>query len=174
MRIKRLLSIALAIVLSGLFITPALPAQEKKIGTKDLPAAVLAAFTKAYPHARIKGASTEVEKGTTYYEIESMDGTQARDILYLADGTATEIEEVVLPAALPVPVKTAVTAEFAKVKISKAERVQRGAEFSYEVHVKLGSKSGSIVVSDSGKVLEKSPLKVKKEKKENEEEEEDD
>jgi hypothetical protein len=38
--------------------------------------------------------------------------------------------------------------------------------------VKLGSKTGSIVVNDSGKVLEKNPLKVRKEKKEKEENEE--
>jgi hypothetical protein len=174
MRIRRVLPAALIVVLSGLLVSPTVPAQEKKIGKKDLPAAVLEAFSKAYPHAKIKGTSTEVEKGTTYYEIESMDGKQARDILYLADGTASEIEEAVSPAALPAPVKTAVTAEFAKAQISKAERVQKGAEISYEVHVKLGSKTGSISVDQSGKVLEKSPLKAKKEKKENEEEEEDD
>jgi hypothetical protein len=44
------------------------------------------------------------------------------------------------------------------------------------VHVSLGSKRGSIVLDPSGKVLEKNPLKVKKEKteKEGSEDEEDD
>jgi hypothetical protein len=159
--------------------SPAVPAQEKKISRKDVPAAVLAAFAKSYPHAKIKGTSTEVEKGTTYYEIESLDGAQARDILYLADGTAAEIEEVVAPGALPAPVKTAVGNEFAKAKIEKAEKVTKGTDVSYEVHVRLGSKKGSIVLSPSGTLLEMSPLKAlkdkkEKEKKENEEEEEDD
>jgi hypothetical protein len=164
----------MTLVLISALLSPAADAQEKKIGKKEVPAAVLSAFAKSYPHAKIKGTSTEVEKGKTYYEIESIDGTQARDILYLPDGTAAEIEEVVSPRALPKPVSAAIAAEFGKPLISKAERVRKGAELSYEVHVKVGAKTGSIVLDESGKVLEKSPLKLKKEAKKNEEEEEDD
>ena len=105
-----------------------------------------------------------------------MDGTQARDILYLADGTVAEVEEAVAAGALPGAVKTAVGMEFARAKIVKAERTTKGTGISYEVHVSLGSEKGSIVVDPSGKVLEKNPLKVKKEQTEKEEEaeEEDD
>jgi hypothetical protein len=176
MRIQRVLSTGFLLLLSCLLASPAVPAQEKKISRKDVPAAVLSAFARAYPHAKIRGTSTEVEKGTTYYEIESVDGTQARDLLYLADGTVAEIEEVVAASALPAPVKTAVGNEFAKAKIAKAEKVTKGTDVSYEVHVTLGSKKGSVIVDASGKVLEKTPLKVKKEKTEKEEteEEEDD
>jgi hypothetical protein len=172
MRIHHMVPAALILLLPGLTASPRTSAQEKKINRKDLPAAVLEAFQKSYPKAVIKGTSTEVEKGKKYFEIESLDGTQARDILYLADGTVAEIEESVSAADLPGPVTSAIAVEMPKAKISKAERVQKGADFSYEVHVKLGSKTGSIVLDGSGKVLEKSPMKAQKEKKEKEENEE--
>jgi hypothetical protein len=176
MRTQRVLSTVLLLLLPCLLPATSAHAQEKKISKKDLPPAVLAAFEKAYPHAKVRGTSTEVEKGTTYFEIESLDGTQARDVLYNADGTVAEIEEAIVVGSLPGPVKIAVGKEFAKAKIAKAERTTKGTEISYEVHVSLGSKKGSIVVDPSGKVLEKNPLKVKKEKTEKEEaeEEEDD
>jgi hypothetical protein len=117
-----------------------------------------------------------VESGKTYFELESVDGTQSRDVLYLADGTVAEVEEAVPAGALPGAVTSAVGKEFAKAKITKAEKSTRGTDISYEVHVSLGSKRGSIVLDPSGKVLEKNPLKVKKEKteKEGSEDEEDD
>jgi hypothetical protein len=170
MRNQRFGVIAALLVLAATAAAPPLIAQEKKIGKKDVPPAVLAAFEKAYPHAKIRGTSTEVESGKTYFEIESMDGSRARDILYLADGTVSEIEEVVATGTLPEAVKTAIGREFARAKIVKAERTTKGTEISYEVHVSLGSKKGSIVVDPSGKVLEKNPLKVKKEETEKEEE----
>ena len=176
MRNQRSGVIAALIVLASAVVALPLNAQEKKISRKDVPSAVLAAFEKAYPHAKIRGTSTEVENGKTYFEIESMDGTQARDILYLADGTVAEIEEAVAVGTLPEAVRTAIGKEFPKAKIAKAEKTTKGTEVSYEVHVALGSKKGSVVVDPSGKVLEKNPLKVKKEKTEQEEagEEEDD
>lgn len=170
MRNQRFGVIAALLVLAAAVAAPPLTAQEKKISKKDVPSAVLAAFEKAYPHAKIRGTSTEVENGKTYFEIESMDGSQARDILYNADGTVAEIEEVVATGTLPEAVKTAIDKEFARAKIVKAERTTKGTEISYEVHVALGSKKGSIVVDPSGKVLEKNPLKVKKEQTEKEEE----
>jgi hypothetical protein len=92
------------------------------------------------------------------------------------DGTVAEIEEVVAVGTLPEAVRTAVSREFPKAKVAKAERTTKGTDVSYEVHVSLGSNKGSVVVDPSGKVLEKNPLKVKKEKtqKEEEGEEEDD
>jgi hypothetical protein len=169
------------LVLAAAVATSPLPAQEKKISRKDVPPAVLAAFEKAYPHAKIRGTSTEVENGKTCFEIESVDGTGSRDVLYLPDGTVAEVEEAVPPGALPGAVRSAVGKEFAKAKIAKAEKTTRGTDIFYEVHVSLGLKKGSIVLDPSGKVLEKNPLKMKKEKaekqrteKEESEEEEDD
>ena len=166
MRNQRFVLFAALLVLAAAVAPSRLPAQEKKISRKDVPPAVLAAFEKAYPHAKIRGTSTEVESGKTYFELESVDGTQSRDVLYLADGTVAEVEEAVPAGALPGAVTSAVGKEFAKAKITKAEKSIRGTDISYEVHVSLGSKRGSIVLDPSGKVLEKNPLKVKKEKTE--------
>jgi len=170
MRIQRGTASAMVLLLACLIASGA-RAQERKIGQGELPGAVRESFAKAYPRATIRGTSMEVEKGVTYYEIESLDGAQARDILYRADGTVAEIEEAVAAGALPPAVKTAVGKEFAGAKIAKAEKVTKGSAVSYEVHLSQGSKKGSIVVDPSGKVLRKSPLRDTKEKEEDEEEE---
>ena len=171
MRIQREMASALLLLFPCL-LAVRIHAQEKKISQNELPAVVREAFTRAYPHANIRGTSMEVEKGVTYYEIESLDGTQSRDILYRADGTVAEIEEAVAAGSLPGPVKSAVGKEFAGAKIAKAEKVTKGTAVSYEVHLSQGSKTGSIVVDPSGKILTKSPLKEMKVKEEYEEEEE--
>jgi hypothetical protein len=147
-------------------------AQEKKIEKKDLPAPVLTAFQKAYPKATIKGASTEVENGKTYYEIESLDGTVKRDLLYLADGTITEIEESIALSDLPAPVKAALDKKYPKAKISKSEKVTKGAVVAYEVVVISGKTTVEASFDPSGKLLKESKSSGKKEGKEEEGEKE--
>jgi hypothetical protein len=75
-----------------IFAISSLFAQEKRIKEKDLPVAVTKAFHTEYPAAKIIGTSTEVEKGVTYFEIESMDGKVRRDLLYTKEGKRSEIE----------------------------------------------------------------------------------
>jgi len=167
-----------SLLLACALIAPALPGQEKPVRQKDIPGPVLAAFHRAYPAAKIRGTSTEVEKGKTYYEIESVDGKQARDILYLADGTAAEIEETIPAESLPAAVRDAVTKEFHASDVTKAERVTRGAAVAYEIHVRRGAQHGSVVVDTAGKVVEKHALSTPKKSpahgKKDEHEEEDD
>jgi hypothetical protein len=68
-------------------------AQEKKANKKTpTPAAVLSAFKKAYPDAVIMSTDKELTGGKTYYEVESVDGSTRRDLLYLPDGTVYEKE----------------------------------------------------------------------------------
>ncbi len=157
------------LILSVVVAASTFSAQEKKISKKDVPAVILSAFANAYPHAQIKGTLTEVENGTTYYEIESLDGKQARDLLYLADGTISEIEEVVASGMLPAPVIAAMRNEFAEAKIAKAEKVTKGKDVSYEIHVTSGAKKGSAVVDAFGKILKKKSLHSKEAKREKEE-----
>ncbi len=87
-------------------------AQEKKIDKKDLPKAVVESFQKSYPNAVIKGTSTEKEHGKTYYEIESMDGTQGRDLLYTEDGKIAEIEEALAAENIPDFIKNSVMKKY--------------------------------------------------------------
>jgi len=142
---------------------------EKKLAVKDLPAAVAASFHKAYPHAKIRGASTEEENGKTYYEVESIDGMVKRDLLYAADGTCVEIEETIAAAALPNAVSKSLKQEFPRGKILKAEKVTKDQTSTYELVVQAGKDRWEVAFDPTGKVVEKS----KRSGKENEAKERD-
>ena len=141
-------------------------AQEKKVTKKEVPAAVISAFQKAYPEAKIKGYAKEIEEGKTYFEIESMNGKASLDALYLADGTVAEVEESIAPSALPSPVSDAVSAKHSGAKIVKAERTTHGNAVTYELRVTAGKTKMSMMVDPSGKVVKESKAGAKKEEKE--------
>lgn len=130
-------------------------AQEKKISKKDVPATVIAAFEKAYPKATVKGCAMEVENGTTYYEIESIDGKTKRDLLYLPDGTVAEIEQGVAVADLPAAVRAAINKEYPKGKIEKAEKTTKGSAVTYEMKIVSGKSRVEFVVDPAGKIVKK-------------------
>jgi uncharacterized cupredoxin-like copper-binding protein len=134
-----------AVVLAG---AAAASAQEKKIEKKDVPAAVLAAFQKAYPKATIKGYAKEVEKGQTVYEIESVEGKTTRDIIYSADGKALEIEEGIEVKDLPAAVKQALDKKFPKAQIVLVEKVTKGSFIGYAFTVTTADKKKAEVVFD--------------------------
>ncbi len=128
-------------------------AGEKHLSEKQMPAAVLAAFHKAYPAATIRGMAMETEHGKTNYEIESLDGKTRRDLSYQEDGTLLEIEEVIPEADLPAPVLAAVNAKHPGAKIAKAEKDTRGTTVTYEIHVKDAQRPREVVVTPEGKIL---------------------
>lgn len=141
-------------------------AQEKKIDKKDLPRAVLNTFQKSYPNATIKGASIEKEHGKTYYEIESMEGTQRRDLLYTKAGKVAEIEETLVSNDIPDFVNSSVKEKYPNGEINRAEKVTSGKKISYELVVKSGTQKFEVVLDSKGNIQ-----KVEKIKKENEENE---
>ncbi len=173
MRVFRAVCIVSMSVLFVLAATLFTFAQEKKVTKKNVPPAVLAAFAKAYPDAKVKGYARETEKGKTYYEIESMNGKMSLDALYQADGTVAEVEEGVAPSDLPAQVQDAVKAKYADGKITKAEKTTRGEDTSYELRVASGKKTVSLAVDPTGKILKGSKGGAKKEEKEEKEEKED-
>jgi uncharacterized membrane protein YkoI len=130
-------------------------AQEKKIQKKDVPPAVLSAFTRAYPKAVIKGTSTEKEEGKTCYEIESVEGTTTRDILYSADGTVVETEEGLALSDLPEAVAKSAAKEFPGAKITRAERSTHGDKVAYELRIMTGKKAKEVVFDVNGAVVKK-------------------
>src|SRR2546422_1513851 len=83
-------------------------AQEKKITAKQVPAAVITAFKNSYPNATIRGYAWEKEHGKVFYEIESLEGTTHRDVLYNPDGTVAEIEESIAATDLPAAAQEAI------------------------------------------------------------------
>ncbi|MEJ2617840.1 MAG: PepSY-like domain-containing protein [Ignavibacteriaceae bacterium] len=147
-----------------LFTAGSLSAQEKKIDKKELPAAVLNTFQNSYPDAAIKGTSIEKEKGKTYYEIESIEGTQRKDFLYTKEGKVAEIEETLALNNIPSFVKSSVMKKIPNCEINKAEKVTRDKYVTYELVVEHGMHKNEVVLDSKGNIQ-----KVKKMKKENEE-----
>lgn len=130
-------------------------AQEKKIQKKDVPAAVLTAFTASYPKATIKGTASEMEGGRICYEIESMDGSTPRDILYGADGTVLEIEEGIAVADLPAAVAKGAAKEFPRGKITRAEKTTHGDVIGYELRIVTGKTAKEAAFGPNGEVVKK-------------------
>ena len=145
---------------------------KKKFTKKDLPAAVTSAFEKAYPKATIKGVSKEKENNTTYYEIESIDGTTKRDLLYTADGTVAEIEEGIDAKDVPEAVAKTLKSDYGKYTLEKSEKVMHGSDTKYEFVVKKGKNRSEIVLDGSGKVVKTEKKGAAKEKDEENEKEE--
>jgi len=128
-------------------------AKDQAVDLKILPPAVLKAFKAAYPNAVIKGASKEVEKGVTQYEVESVDGNLNRDLLYLADGKVIEIEETIAPDHLPAPVKQTLAKDYAGAKVLKAEILTRDSGKAYELSLEFNGKKMGVTIDSLGKVL---------------------
>jgi len=143
---------------------------EQKNKTKGLPAAVTAAFQKAYLNAKIKGTSKEVENGKTLYEVESVDGKINRDLLYNADGTCAEIEETVPVKALPIDVADALKKGFPNGKVMKSEKLTKGETIQYELIIQSGKEKHEVVFDAKGLTVKDTKVNAKakkgKEKKE--------
>ena len=146
-------------------------AQEKKIEKKDLPKAVLNTFQKGYPNATIRVTSMEMERGKTYYEIESLDKGHRRDLLYTKSGKVAEIEETLASNDIPDFVKSSVMKKYPKDEINRAEKVTRGQKISYELVVKSGMQKQEVVLDSKGNIQKIKMMKKEKEEKENRENE---
>ncbi len=158
--------VIMTLLLAFAFCFPVI-AGEKKITKKDVPAAVLNAFKQSYPKAKAKGFAKETENGTTYYEVESVEGKTTRDLLYLEDGTVAEIEESVTVKDLPDAVAKAFAKESPKKHAVKIEKTTRGDVVTYDFT--MGKGKSELVIDPSGKVLKHSQsTKANEENEENE------
>ena len=149
-------------------------AQDKKITKKDVPAAVLKAFEAAYPKAKVNNYGTEAEKGVTFYELETIEGKIKRDLLYKADGTLAELEEILTPAMVPEAITKTIKAEFPKGKIVSGEKTTQGSAVTFDIVVANGKEKVRVDLNADGKIQKKTVMKSKKEKGEKEEKEEKD
>jgi hypothetical protein len=129
-------------------------AKPAAVDMKILPPAVISAFNTAYPKAVIKGTSKEIEKGVTYYEIESVDGKMNRDLLYTADGKAVEIEEAVVPGALPAAVTQALAKAYPGYKILKAEDLVKAGQKYFELLIQVKDKKFGVTIDPAGKIIQ--------------------
>jgi hypothetical protein len=124
---------------------------DQTITRARVPAAVLAAFAKAWPNATVREYAREVEGGATCYEIEGVEGGATRDVLFKPDGTVVEIEEQVPLSALPFAANAALGAMKPKVTLRTIEKVTRGATVGYEVQALQGGKRIELTFDADGK-----------------------
>lgn len=108
---------------------------EAKVEKKDVPAAVLAAFAKAFPKATVKGYAREVEKGQTKYEVECVEGKTHRDVTFAPDGRLLLVEEEIEISEVPEAVRQALEKRFPKAKVDIAEKIMDGKTVAYEFHL---------------------------------------
>lgn len=106
---------------------------ERTLTAAQVPAPVRAAVTREFPHATVSKWTSEVENGKTMYEAETVDGTMHRDMVIGANGRISEVETVVTVAQLPAAVRTAATANNARVE--RAEMVVMGRDTTYEFKI---------------------------------------
>ena len=126
------------------------PAAQAKPAATKLPAAVDAAFKKAYPQATIKNVAHETEDGQEQYEIESMNGGLRLDVTCKPDGTVIAVEEEIAAADVPAAVMTAIAARYPKATITLRERVTAKGATSYEISLK-GAPVASVELTPDGK-----------------------
>ncbi len=151
-----------------------LQAQEVRLREKDLPSAVVRSFHKTYPSAKITGAAREVENRKTYYEVESIDGTVTRNLLYTTDGRLTEVEESISFDRLPSNVSSSFLKEFPNARVNKVERLTRGKSVSYEFTVNLRGSRQEIVLDTNGTIITGAPDRQKDAGENGEEDDNDD
>ena len=137
-------------------------AQDKKITKKDLPSAVLRSFEAAYPKAKVNNYAKEVEKGVTYYELETMEGKIKRDLLYNADGTLEEAEEILTPGTVPEILVKSIEEEYPRATILSGEKTSRGSEISFDVVIAAGKDRVNVTLSGDGKIQKRTVMKPKR------------
>lgn len=144
----------MAAVVAGLAALSTVRAQERKIKREDLPAAVQQTVAEQSKDAKVKGFSTEVEKGKTLYEAELVVQGHSRDILMDAQGNIVEIEEEVAMDALPAAVKEGLAKAARSGTISRVESLTKNGKLvAYEAVVKTGAKRSEVQVGPDGQKL---------------------
>lgn len=127
---------------------------ERHVTAKDVPAAVIENFKRAYPKAIIHGYASETEDGKQYYEIESREGGVRRDVLYNPDGTIAEIEESIETSALPAAALQALKQKHPRAVITLAEKKTiDGKIVSYEIAARQGRRRFKMEFDADGNVL---------------------
>ncbi len=129
-------------------------AQHKKYKESDMPKAVIESFNKLYPNVTVKGYDIETEDGKTFYEVESKDGSVSRDVLFSETGSLVSVEESMNVSDLSSDIVNTINSKYPKYKISKAEKITKGSDVSYEVLIKSNKKKVELVLNSKGEILE--------------------
>ncbi len=168
-----LLVVAFFLPAAGCFGSPAGAQKASSDKKVEAPKAVMTAFHKAYPKAEIKNVGLETTDSATYFEIESVDGSVRRDILYTENGSAFEIEESVSPGDLPANIKKALAAKYPDGELKKAEKISRGDTTQFEILLRNHKESVEVTIDASGKILSQKAVSDEDEESEGDEPDED-
>jgi uncharacterized membrane protein YkoI len=154
MSMTRWISIAALLALQSTLSSAS--ADEKKIPIEDLPKVVLRAAQKAFPEAKVVGASKETEDDETIYEVEMKLNGKSIDLEIDDDGEIESVEKEIDADDLPKAVTRAVEKLFPKAKISKVEEVSDEDDMVvYELTLKTpGKEETEVVFSPNGKLME--------------------
>ena len=138
-----------------LFALGAVTAQEKQIKRSDLPPAVEKTAAAQSAGAIVRGFSKEKEHGQTFYEAEMTVNGHSKDILIDEKGNVVEVEEEVAVDALPAAVKSGLTTEAGKGKITKVESISKNDKLvAYEAKVSTNGRKSEVQVGPDGNPLD--------------------
>ena len=137
-------------LMAVVFLMPVLAyAGDTRVTLTDLPAAVLRAVQRETKGTTIRSISRETENGRTVYEVETDAAGRTKDLLFDANGTILEIEEEIAAADVPAAALTAITRTAGRGKVTKIEKVTKGAAISYEAQIQ-GARMSEVVVRPDG------------------------
>jgi hypothetical protein len=157
MRIPTAIHILAIVALVGSVTVAAQTAPKPSPAKARVPPAIDAAFTKAYPNAVLKHVSKETENGVVQYELETMDGKTARDLIYLTDGTLVVDEAAIPVSEVPAPVIAALKARYPKATVTLYERLTKPSGVSYEMQLK-GAGVAEAEIAPDGTFLSPKPV----------------
>ncbi len=130
---------------------------EHEVERSALPPNVERAVASVSAGATLRGLSSEVENGQTFYEAELLAGGRSKDVLIDSNGNIVEIEEEVEVTALPSAVRDALIARAGKARIDRVESITKsGSVVAYEAQLKKGRKRSEIQIDPRGKIIEAS------------------
>ena len=131
----------------------AVPAHAQKMAAAKVPAAVTAAFKKAFPQT----TKVKWEKEDGQYEAEFTQGTAEMSALLSPAGELLETETEMQPSQLPVPVREVLAAQYKAAKVTEAAKIltHKTGAVTYEAEVMEGGKKHDLLFTADGKLVEK-------------------
>jgi Putative beta-lactamase-inhibitor-like, PepSY-like len=120
--------------------------------TQTVPAAVDAAFKKAYPKATITNVETETADSGTVYQIESTENGRARIVNYKPDGSIVNMQEELTEAEFPPAVAAAIKKRYPNATIIERVKltVPKDSVVHYEAHL-TGVAVDEVLLTKDGK-----------------------
>lgn len=140
-----------ALAMVGIGFAAVLTAQSK-LKLEELPAPVQETVRNETKGVTLSGISKEVEKGKTFYEVETKSGGKTRTLLVDAAGKITAVEEEVDINAVPAAARQEIEKKATGGQIKRVEMVMSPGAVSpyYEAVVETKGKTSEVSVNANG------------------------